>query len=129
MISTIVGVVAATAIAAGGAGVPGPRGHPGYGGTRLTLSYLADAGYAAAVKLQCYPPGGGHPHPELACAELAEVNGVPDRIEPGHNACFLIYAPITAEITGKWRGRAVTWSHKFGNACEMRRATGDLFGF
>jgi hypothetical protein len=130
MISTIVGLAAAAAIVAGVPAATGPRDHPGgYESSKLTLSYQADAGFADAVKLECDPPGGGHPHPDLACAELAQVKGQPDRMEPGHNACYLIYAPVTAKIDGQWRGTAITWSHKFGNICELRRATGDLFGF
>jgi hypothetical protein len=122
MFSTIVGLAVLM--------VPGPRDHPGgYPETKLTLSYTADAGFADAVKLDCDPPAGGHPHAKLACDELARAGGQPDRITPGHNACFLIYAPVTAEITGQWRGTAITWSHRFGNVCEMRRATGDLFDF
>ncbi|MEU4236612.1 SSI family serine proteinase inhibitor [Actinoplanes sp. NPDC026619] len=127
MLSTIAGLTAAAAVLA--AGPAAPRDHQGYGETKLTLSYLADAGFARAVKLECDPAGGGHPQPDQACAELARVNGDAGRIEPGHSACFLIYAPVTAEITGTWHGATVTWSHKFGNICEMRRATGDLFTF
>ncbi|GAA0567170.1 hypothetical protein GCM10010172_58890 [Paractinoplanes ferrugineus] len=126
MISTIAGLAASAVVLV----VPGPRDHPGgYASTRLTLSYTAEAGFADVVKLECDPPAGGHPHPGLACAELARVAGRPDRIAPGHHACFLIYQPVTAEIAGQWRGTALTWSHKFGNMCEMRRATGDLFDF
>ncbi|MFD0517241.1 SSI family serine proteinase inhibitor [Paractinoplanes durhamensis] len=129
MINTVLALAASAALVAGGA-ADGPRDHPGgYGSSKLTLSYMADSGFADAVKLECDPAGGGHPHPDLACAELALVDGQVDRIEPARNACFLIYAPVTAEITGDWRGVPVTWSHKFGNMCEMRRATGALFDF
>ena len=41
----------------------------------------------------------------------------------------MIYQPVDAAITGNWRGRPVEWRHRFGNACEMRRATGAVFGF
>ncbi|MET3426163.1 hypothetical protein BJ973_005375 [Actinoplanes tereljensis] len=130
MLSTIVGLAASAAIVAGGAAAPPVRGHAGYESSKLTLSYLADAGFAAAVKLECDPAGGGHPHPDLACAELAKVGAEVDRIEPAANkVCIHLYAPVTAQITGEWRGTTITWSHKFGNTCEMRRATADLFEF
>jgi subtilisin inhibitor-like len=129
MLSTIVGLAAAAALVAGGAAAAGPRDHTGYPSSKLTLSYQADAGFAAAVKLECDPAGGGHPRPDLACAELAEAGGQVDRIEPDRRMCLLVYAPVTAEITGDWRGTTVTWSHTFGNTCEMRRATGELFTF
>ncbi|GIM94548.1 SSI family serine proteinase inhibitor [Paractinoplanes toevensis] len=129
MFTTIVGLAASAALVAGGAAAPGPRDHAGYASSNLTLSYRADAGFAAAVKLKCDPVGGGHPHADLACAELAEVGGEVDRIVPAKKMCILIYAPVVAEIAGDWRGTTVTWSHKFGNICEMRRATADLFDF
>jgi hypothetical protein len=138
MIRTSIGLAAATLFIAGpafaGPAFAGPP-DPGYaGGSRgpgadLTLTYMAQAGFAAAVKLQCDPPGGGHPKPADACAELTAVGGDPDRIEPGHGACMMIYAPITAQITGDWHGTAVTWHREYGNGCEMRRALGVLFAF
>jgi len=128
-------LAAVTAVLAAGP-VPATAPDPGYAGgggrgpgARLTLSYMADAGFAAAVKLECDPPGGGHPQPAEACAELALVAGDPGKIEPARTACFLIYAPITAEIQGDWHGMPLTWHHKYGNSCEMHRALGVLFDF
>src|SRR3954454_2935923 len=109
--------IAAT-MAAGMLAVPMPQG------TRLELSYMADAGYAAAVKLRCDPARGAHPTPARACNELKRVAGHPDRLRPARTMCTMIYAPITAAITGTWKGKPVTWSHKYGNSCEMTRATG-----
>ena len=43
--------------------------------------------------------------------------------------CTMEYAPITAEITGKWKGKKVDWSRKFGNTCDLTRTTGVLFAF
>ena len=97
--------------------------------TALTLSYEADAGYAAAVTLRCDPPGGAHPKAAEACRTRANVDGNPSYLRPAHRYCFLIYAPITARITGKWKGARVDWSKRFANSCEMRRATGVLFDF
>src|SRR4051794_25561966 len=76
---------------------PGYAGGGGRGpGADLTLTYMADAGFATAVKLDCDPPGGGHPRPAEACAELTAAGGDPDRIKPGQGICIMIYAPITA---------------------------------
>ncbi len=97
--------------------------------TQLTLSYMADAGYAAALKLGCDPATGPHPHRKQACAELKKAGGRPDRLTPTRSMCYLIYAPIRADITGTWKGRPVTWSKTYGNQCEMNRATGVLFQF
>jgi hypothetical protein len=97
--------------------------------TDLTLSYMAEAGYAAAVKLRCDPIGGAHPKPIQACDTLKKVGGDPDRLRPARIMCMLIYAPVTAEITGTWKGRKIDWSKTYGNSCEMSRATGVLFRF
>ncbi|WP_249997819.1 SSI family serine proteinase inhibitor [Actinoplanes sp. M2I2] len=114
--------------------VPDPK--PTYGSaprpttrSEVTLSYLADAGFAMAVKLTCDPPGGGHPRAVQACATLEQVDADPGRIPRTSTACILLYKPITATLSGTWQGRDVSWTHRFGNSCEMRRATGVLFRF
>jgi hypothetical protein len=126
--------VAAVVLAASPA--PAAQPDPGYAGggghrpgAELTLTYMAEAGFATAVKLDCYPPGGGHPQPAQACAELAAAGGDPDRIQPEHGMCMMIYMPITAYITGRWHHTVVAWQHKYGNSCEMHRALGVLFAF
>jgi hypothetical protein len=124
LIRTIVGVV--SVFLCSGPAVAAPH----YGArSRLTLSYLADAGYAAAVKLDCHPAGGGHPKAPQACAVLDAADGDPGKIPDAGTLCYLIYAPVDAEMTGTWHGRAVDWKHRYGNICEMRRATGVLFDF
>jgi hypothetical protein len=130
MIRMIVGLIAAAA-ALSGAGVP-----PGYGGgsgrpgnTRLTLSYRAEDGPAAAAKLHCDPAGGSHPAGAAACATLAAAGGDPGRIPAAPTMCMMIYAPVLAEMSGTWRGKSIDWRHSFGNSCEMQRATGVLFTF
>jgi Subtilisin inhibitor-like len=97
--------------------------------TDLTLSHVAETGHATAVKLRCDPAGGAHPTPAQACAVLKQVGGRPDRLRPARIMCILIYAPITAEITGIWRGQKIHWSKTYGNTCELSRATGVLFRF
>jgi len=98
--------------------------------TKLTLNYTADAGYAAAVVLRCGPVGGAHPKGKEACATLKKVGGKPDRLKAPLNVmCTMEYAPITAEITGKWKGEKVDWSRKFSNRCQLTATTGVLFVF
>ena len=95
----------------------------------LTLSYQADAGYAAAVKLRCDPPRGVHPRKAQACRSLARAGGDPRRLRAAPLMCTMEYAPITAQVRGTWQGRKVNWSHTFGNRCVMHRTTGPLTAF
>ncbi|MFF5082740.1 SSI family serine proteinase inhibitor [Actinoplanes sp. NPDC000266] len=127
-----------TSVAALAALLPGPVADPKpYGSpprpqepkVALKLQYTSESGFAMAVTLDCEPAGGGHPKPEAACETLSAVGADPGRIEPKTTACVMIYAPVTAEVTGVWRRMPVKWTHKFGNTCEMRRATGVLFEF
>ncbi|GGQ52118.1 SSI family serine proteinase inhibitor [Couchioplanes azureus] len=97
--------------------------------SELTLSYMADAGFAAAVVLRCNPTGGAHPKKGRACAALARAGGDPARIRPVPGVCTMEYAPITAEITGRWKGAKVDWTRQFGNPCEMHLATGVVLAF
>ena len=106
-----------------GAG-PGPAQR-----TNLTVSYQADAGYAAAVTLTCDPAGGAHPSAAKACALLKKAGGKPGKLKPAQVMCTLEYAPITAEITGTWKGRSLNWSKTFSNKCDMTRTAGALVAF
>jgi hypothetical protein len=133
------GVPAAGVPAAGvpAAGVPATGSGPGTAGggaaparrTELTLSYMAEAGYARAVVLTCNPPGGGHPKPVKACNTLGKVGGTPTGLKPARTMCMMIYAPVTAQVSGSWKGTKIKWMKKYGNSCEMNRANGILFAF
>jgi subtilisin inhibitor-like len=137
MIRTVIGVVAGSAaLLIGGpaaAAAPDPhRGHGGYGQARSELVlevFSDDAGWGRAVKLFCDPPGGGHLDPDRACAALERTGADPAKIKSAPVLCVLVYAPVTARITGTWRGATVKWTHTYGNECEMKRATGVLFKF
>lgn len=126
-------VLAATSIAVLGLAGPaaaaatGPAAAPRQ--TGLVLSYASESGYAAAVTLTCHPAGGAHPKAAKACATLAKVAGDPGRLKPARTMCTLEYAPITAELTGTWKGRTVQWSETFSNPCDLTRHTGVLFAF
>jgi hypothetical protein len=129
MIPTMIGLAAASVAAllpGPGYGDGGGRGEPK---AKLTVSYMADAGFARAVKLECDPASGGHPQAAQACAELEAVGGDIDKIEPAHTACIMIYQPVTAEVSGEWRGTPIGWQHRYGNGCEMKRALGVLVAF
>jgi Subtilisin inhibitor-like len=126
MIRTIAALAASATVLFGGAAAAAA---PGRFRTDLTLAYMAEAGYATAVTLRCDPPGGAHPRPAAACRTLRTVDGHPARLKPARTMCTMIYAPITAQITGRWRGKKINWSKTYGNTCEMTRATGVLFRF
>jgi hypothetical protein len=98
--------------------------------TDLVLDYQAEAGFAVAVKLSCRPArSAAHPNPGKACRTLKRAGGLPANIKAADTLCMLIYAPVTAEITGTWRGLPISWRQTYGNKCEMTRATGVLFTF
>lgn len=97
--------------------------------SRLTLTYAPESGQPTAVQLTCYPTGGGHPEAAQACDTLKTTDANPGKIKPAQVMCMMLYAPVTARITGVWRGEPVKWVHKYGNTCEMKRATGVLFKF
>ena len=124
MIRTIVTAAAAVLLLAGD---PAAAATPKK--TELTVSYLAAAGHAAAVKLRCDPAGGAHPQKAKACRSLRRVGGNPARLTPGPLMCTMEYAPVTAQIRGTWQGRKVNWSHRFGNSCDMHRTTGVITAF
>jgi hypothetical protein len=124
----LVGAAAATMILLAGVASPAAAAHKNR--SELTLSYLADAGYAAAVVLRCEPSGGAHPKKGKACKALAKVGGDPAKLVPKKGVvCTLEHDPVTAEITGHWRSQKIYWSQTFGNPCEMRRATGVVLAF
>jgi Subtilisin inhibitor-like len=130
MRKTVMAVAAATSLALSSpalAAATGPR-ESARPKTDLTLSYMADAGYAAAVRLTC-TADDVHPEAKKACATLRKAGGDPGRIVPADTMCTMEHAPITASVSGAWRGRTVNWSREFGNPCAMRQATGVLFGF
>jgi hypothetical protein len=118
-------VLLLVALAAAGPAAAAPR-RPGID---LVISYMAEAGYAAAVTLTCNPVGGAHPRAAKACAALKKTGGKPAKLKPAKTICTLEYAPITAEIEGTWKGRGMRWSKTFPNPCALRRATGVVFAF
>ncbi|MGV9560334.1 SSI family serine proteinase inhibitor [Streptomyces sp. NPDC003522] len=92
-------------------GVPGSG--TGSGDTRGTL-------------LLCDPPRG-HSHAVEACADLTAANGDIDAVAPRKAVCTLLYAPVTARASGRWRGRPVEYAKTFSNTCVMLARTGAVF--
>ncbi|HWU09192.1 MAG TPA: SSI family serine proteinase inhibitor [Streptomyces sp.] len=87
-----------------------------------------------AVTLSCAPrPGGTHPSPAAACAELDAVEGEFTELTTPRpqGDCTRQWDPVVLDATGVWQGRHVSWSATFGNACEMRAslAEGPVFSF
>ncbi|MFC8586762.1 MULTISPECIES: subtilase-type protease inhibitor [unclassified Streptomyces] len=106
----------------------------------LSIGRGADAGPVTVLRaatLSCMPgPGGTHPAPEAACAELTSRfagNGFdgllaspdPDRACPQH------FDPVTVTVDGVWAGTRTSWQHTFSNACVMGATLngGEAFAF
>ncbi|MGX1881534.1 subtilase-type protease inhibitor [Streptomyces sp. NPDC055287] len=103
----------------------------------LTLGTGEEAGTATvarAVTLSCAPrPGGTHPAPAAACAELRDAGGEFAGLidtSPQRN-CTREWNPVVITAQGVWQGKPVTWSTTFGNPCQMEAglAEGALFAF
>ncbi len=133
-LTTTAATTTTAAITAVALGTTGPAAAMGPGvaakpKTDLVLSYMADAGYAAAVVLTCDPAGGVHPKAAKACATLNKVGGNPGRLKPAPVMCTLEYAPVTAQFKGTWKGAKVNWTKTYPNSCDLARSTGVLFAF
>lgn len=85
-----------------------------------------------AVTLVCAPtPGGTHPDPAAACAELRSNAPALDALaapEPG-TACTREWNPTTVTAEGVWQGRRLTYAYTYANPCGMRNSSGTLFDF
>ncbi|MBT2407145.1 subtilase-type protease inhibitor [Streptomyces sp. ISL-87] len=85
-----------------------------------------------AVTLVCAPaPGGTHPAPAAACAELRANGDQLDALaEPSANVdCTREWNPMTVTADGVWQGRHINYSYTFANPCGLRHAEGALFHF
>jgi len=86
----------------------------------------ASSGTPHRAMLRCDPPRG-HARAAEACAELEAADGDLDRIPLRDTYCSMIYAPVTAQARGQWRGRAVEYTRTFPNTCVMTARTGAVF--
>lgn len=100
---------------------PHPSASPS-GGTSLTIT-VREAPTAAPQSwtLTCNPPGGTHPDPAAACAQLAALPA-PFAPTPKGMACTQIYGgPQTATVTGTYRGQPVDARFSRTDGCEISR--------
>ncbi|MEO3978711.1 subtilase-type protease inhibitor [Streptomyces sp. CAU 1734] len=109
---------------------------PGYGAgwdpsaLVLSMAYRTPPASGAGVRtatLNCAPaPGGTHPRPAVACAELRSAGGdftaLPSALP--YTTCTREWNPVTVTANGVWEGRRVDWSARFNNGCEMVASLG-----
>ncbi|MCQ4080547.1 subtilase-type protease inhibitor [Streptomyces sp. RB6PN25] len=100
----------------------------------LTLSPGESAqtvGVERAVTLTCTPsPGGSHPAPQEACAELSAADGDLAALPAQPQSfCAMIYAPVVVTVQGAWQGERVDYARSFPNECVMRAQGGPLYAF
>ncbi|WP_158581460.1 SSI family serine proteinase inhibitor [Actinomadura spongiicola] len=98
-LSLVAGGVAVTAPAVAASSPPLPL-------TEIKLAVTPqEGGKPRTATLTCEPAGGTHANAEVACAELAKVNG---RIKdvPWNRGwlCLQYWEPVDATATGYWRG-------------------------
>lgn len=106
-----------------------PDQAPPLWGTLLYLTVTKGDQTIGTAVLTCDPPGGLHPYPAAACADLVpsfgdflDLPGVPDA------ACTDMYDPVQANAFGWWRSPSPRFfSNTFGNICELYRSTGWVF--
>ncbi|MGW7457432.1 subtilase-type protease inhibitor [Streptomyces sp. NPDC054797] len=85
-----------------------------------------------AVTLVCAPkPGGTHPNPAAACAELRASGSQLDELaQPASDAvCTREWNPMTVTADGVWQGRRLSYTYTFANPCGLWNSTGVLFDF
>jgi len=130
VLAAAAGAVAALATVAGIAIAPAASAAPAKS-TMLVLTVTEGEVASTADRmatLTCNPTGGSHPMAAQVCSALTVVQGAPQMLDAdGAIMCTRIYQPVTATMFGIANGRFVDYQHTFGNACEMRAATGSLF--
>ncbi|KOT41302.1 serine protease [Streptomyces caelestis] len=76
--------------------------------------------------LRCDPPRG-HRRAADACAELTAVDGRIADLPAKDVVCPMVFAPVTAHASGRWRGRPVDYTETFPNTCLLTARTGAVF--
>ncbi|MER6255819.1 subtilase-type protease inhibitor [Streptomyces sp. NPDC001584] len=136
--SAAMALTALTALAWPGTAGAAPTGTESlYAPSALVVSVTAgpdaDRGTVMrAVTLVCSPtPGGTHPHPAAACAELRANSSQLDQLAaPAAGAvCTREWNPMTVAAVGVWQGRRLSYTYTFANPCGLRNTSGALFGF
>ncbi|MDN3296841.1 subtilase-type protease inhibitor [Streptomyces ficellus] len=100
----------------------------------LTVAQGEDAATAVptrAVTLTCTPtPGGTHPAPQRACAELRQADGRFDRLGGDEGRpCIKIYDPVVVTAEGTWEGRRVNFEKTYANSCILQSQGSAVFSF
>ncbi|MEV6950499.1 subtilase-type protease inhibitor [Streptomyces sp. NPDC051183] len=135
--SAAMGLAALTALVGSGAADAAPSGTESlYAPSVLVLSLTdgadADNGTVRrAVTLVCAPrPGGTHPSPAAACAELRAHGPDLDALAQPRSdaACTREWDPVTVAADGVWQGRRLNYTYTFANPCGLRNSSGVLFG-
>ncbi|MFF4580387.1 subtilase-type protease inhibitor [Streptomyces sp. NPDC001389] len=130
-------LTALTALAGTGAADAAPTGTQSlYAPSALVVSVTAgqnatDGTVLRAVTLVCAPrPGGTHPSPAAACAELKANGRSLDALAAPRpdTVCTREWNPVTVTADGVWQGRRMSYTYTFGNPCGLRSSTGVLFG-
>ncbi|MEU3725482.1 SSI family serine proteinase inhibitor [Streptomyces sp. NPDC031705] len=130
-------LTALTALAGSGAADAAPAGTQSlYAPSALVVSVTAgeDAAHGTVLRaatLVCAPrPGGTHPDPAAACAELRAAGASLDALAAPRpdTACTREWNPVTVTAEGVWQGRRLSYTYTFGNPCGLRSTTGVLFG-
>ncbi|SDD32720.1 SSI family serine proteinase inhibitor [Auraticoccus monumenti] len=91
------------------------------GPDELVVELDDGSGEVVTWQLRCDPPGGDHPDPEAACAAL---EGHPEALAPvpGDRMCSQQFGgPMTATLTGTWRGDPVDSRFSLTDGCEIAR--------
>lgn len=98
-------------------------------GAEYKLS-ITQRGATRTVTLTCAPDGGTHPSPAAACARLASAWGDPAMIAPKPGVfCVALWDPVTANATGIYFGRPISYTRTFSNMCWLNVATWEVFAF
>ncbi|AEW97428.1 MULTISPECIES: subtilase-type protease inhibitor [Streptomycetaceae] len=108
-----------------------------YAPTELVLTIgkgqtTTNAAVQRAVSLRCTPtPGGDHPAPADACAELNAAQGDFAALVDTHSGriCPDLWNPVVLTAEGVWHGQRVSYSHVYPNACRAQDASRYVFAF
>jgi hypothetical protein len=97
---------------------------PGAASGETDLTVVVDDGSGATTtwRLTCDPPGGTHPDPAAACEALAAHGETALPPVPPDRMCTQVFGGAEkAQVTGTWRGRAVSARFAKTNGCEISR--------
>ncbi|REE95382.1 SSI family serine proteinase inhibitor [Thermomonospora umbrina] len=100
--------------------------------TQLTFAVVPENGTGTprTATLTCEPVAGTHPDAEFACEDLIKADGHIELIQPVNGMCPHIVQPVTASVTGTWRGSPRSYKKSFTNACHANLLTGGhIFNF